>query len=98
MELIINSPDTITIKGHITSLNDYIDIKQAIQKNIQNHNLQSLILNIPDSNTITSSMIGFFIKLVNSDRINLSMKVGQTNLFTMLEELNLVVLFNVQKL
>lgn len=98
MELIINSPDTITIKGHIISLDHYIDIKQAIQKNIQIHNLQSLILNIPDSNTITSSMIGFFIKLVNADRINLSMRVGQANLFTMLEELNLVALFNVQKL
>jgi len=98
VEIITNSNNTITIKGHISTLNHYMEIKQVIHESIAANNLQAFTILIPDSNTITSSMIGFFIKIVNMDRINLTLKVGQEDLFNMLKDLNVATLFNLEKL
>jgi uncharacterized protein YjgD (DUF1641 family) len=89
------SSNVVTIKGNIKSVNDYQTIKSTIDSIVQTQD--SIVIDIKDSISITSSIIGYFTKLVQKEGIDLSIKVGNASLFELLEELNLVGLFKVRK-
>jgi len=89
------SSNVVTIKGNIKSVNDYQAIKSTIDSIVQTQD--SIVIDIKDSISITSSIIGYFTKLVQKEGIDLSIKVGNASLFELLEELNLVGLFKVRK-
>jgi hypothetical protein len=44
---------------------------------------------------MTSTVIGFLMKLVHHDKIQISISVGDSRLYDLLDELNLVQLLNV---
>jgi len=85
----------VTITGNIKSVNDYQNIKKTIDAMIDTH--QNIIIEIKDSISITSSIIGYFTKLVQKDGIVLNVKVGDTSLVELFNDLNLVSLFQVRK-
>jgi hypothetical protein len=58
---------------------------------------QSVVVDIKDSISITSSIIGYFTKLVQKEGVDLSIKVGDQSLMELFEDLNLVSLFKVRK-
>jgi len=90
------SSNSITIEGNIKSVNDYQEIKTSVSDLVQNHKDINII--IKDSLSITSSVIGYLNKLVLKDGIKITMKVGDSQLMELLEDLNLKTVFNARKI
>jgi ABC-type uncharacterized transport system fused permease/ATPase subunit len=72
MDILVSS-NTVTLKGNIKSINDYQQIKQTMDNLITTH--KHIILNIVDSISIISSVIGYLNKLVLKDNIDLQINV-----------------------
>jgi len=83
------SSNNIVINGNIKSVSDFQHIKQIIDSVIAN-NYKEININIIDSLSITSSIIGYLNKLVLKDNINIYMNVGNDQLLHLLDDLNLV--------
>ncbi len=95
MELSTSS-NTLNITGNIKSVNDFQAIKTAANE-ITAKNSEITIV-IENSLSITSSIIGYFNKLVLKDGIKISMRVGNPQLMELLEDLSLTSTFNVRSL
>ncbi|MCK4737536.1 MAG: hypothetical protein KAT10_03175 [Sulfurimonas sp.] len=94
MEISIES-SSITITGNIKSISDFQEIKQGVDSVIANSS--SIILNIVDSLSITSSIIGYLNKLVLKDNIDIHMNVGDEQLLHLLDDLNLISTFKAKR-
>ena len=92
---ISTSGSNVTIKGNIKSVTDYQHIKSTIDPLIANN--KQLTINIVDSISMTSSVIGYLNKLVLKDKIDLTIKVGSQELYDLLDDLNLISIFKVTK-
>lgn len=88
---ISSSANVVTITGNIKSVSDLQSIKQAID--LIKDSGYSITIDIIDSISITSSVIGYLNKLVLKDSINLNMKIGNELLMHLLEDLNLTATF-----
>ena len=93
---ISTSSNIVTITGNVKSVSDFQDLKRSIDTVVSQH--KSININIQDSLSITSSVIGYFNKLVLKDRIDIHMNVGNAQLFELLDELNLVSVFKAKKI
>lgn len=85
----------LVITGNIKSVEDSIEIKNTINTLLakgSNH----IQLDVKDSLSLTSTAIGFLMKLVHHEKIKLSIIVGDKRLYALLEELNLLQQFNVR--
>jgi len=91
---ISTSGNSVTISGNIKSVSDYQAIKTSLDALIRNN---SIVINIKDSISITSSVIGYFNKLVLKDKINIEMNIGNEQLMELLQDLNLASIFNAKK-
>jgi hypothetical protein len=94
MELQISS-NTLVVIGNIKSISDFQEIKHAIDSIVAEH--KHIILNIVDSLSITSSVIGYLNKLVLKDNIDLNVFVGNEQLYHLLDDLNLVSTFKAKR-
>ena len=83
----------IQILGNIKSHHDYETIKIAITSIILENKI--ITIDIPDSISITSSVIGYLNKIISKDKINIRLKVGNESLFGLLDDLHLVRFLNV---
>lgn len=92
---IVTSSNTVTITGNIKSINDYQSIKSTLD-GLKGSN-STIVLELKDSISITSSIIGYFNKLVLKDKINVQMKVGNPQLMELLDDLNLTKTFNAKR-
>jgi len=92
---ITTSSNTITINGNIKKVSDFQEIKSTIDRVITQNS--TITIYIVDSLSITSSVIGYFNKLVLKDKINLYMKVGNPQLIELLNDLNLTSIFKARK-
>lgn len=92
---ISTSSNTVTITGNIKSINDFQNIKAALDSIKASHT--SITVELKDSISITSSVIGYFNKLVLKDKIKFNIKVGNSQLLELLDDLNLRQTFNVTK-
>lgn len=95
MEITI-SLNRVTIKGNIKSMQDYQQIKNTLDSmaKVDKH----IILDIPESISMTSSVIGYLNKLVQKDGVDLQVNVGQSMLMELLSDLNLIQLLKVKQL
>jgi len=89
------SSNNVTIDGNIKTVSDFQQIKQVLDDVVAVH--KTVVLNITDSLSMTSSVIGYFNKLVLKDDINLQMKIGNKQLLELLTDLNLASTFNAKK-
>jgi hypothetical protein len=87
----------IIIEGNIKSVSDYTEIQGHLQSVIAN-GASSVTIKIVDSISITSSVIGIFLKVIKKDGIALSVQVGNRHLYDLLNELNLLAVFNVRQI
>ncbi|HIC10369.1 MAG TPA: hypothetical protein EYO61_03300 [Campylobacterales bacterium] len=94
---ITRDENVITIHGNIKSVSDYTEIQGHLQAAIANGNT-SITIKIVDSISITSSVIGIFLKVIKKDGVNLTVLVGNKHLYDLLNELNLLAVFNVRQL
>lgn len=93
---ISTSSNIVTITGNVKSVSNFQELKRSIDSVVSQH--KSITINIKDSLSITSSVIGYFNKLVLKDRIDIHMHVGNAQLFELLDELNLVSVFKAKKI
>jgi hypothetical protein len=89
------SSNNITIIGNIKTISDFQNIKSIFDSTIAEH--KHLVVNVVDSLSITSSVIGYFNKLVLKDGIEIRMNVGNSQLLHLLEDLNLIATFKASK-
>ena len=92
---ISSSANTVNIIGNIKSVSDFQAIKSTIDT-IKDSN-STIALDIQDSISITSSVIGYLNKLVLKDSIDLNMKIGNEQLMHLLEDLNLTATFKAKR-
>jgi len=85
----------VIIIGNIKSIEDYEKIRNELE-NIKQTN-SFIHIDIKNSISITSSLIGYLYKLIEKDKINLSMEIGNNTLYEILEDLDLIKKFNVRK-
>ena len=92
---IVTSSNIVTITGNIKSVSDYQRIKSSMDTLKTSHS--TMIIELKDSISITSSIIGYFNKLVLKDKIGLEMKIGNPQLIELLNDLNLTKIFRAIK-
>jgi len=85
----------ITISGNIKSIGDFAKIKSIVDDVTNQH--KNITVNIVDSLSITSSVIGYFNKLILKDKIVVKMSVGSEQLLNLLDDLNLTSTFNARR-
>jgi hypothetical protein len=92
---IVASGSTVTINGNIKSISDFQEIKSTLDKVTAKDSDITLV--IEDSISITSSVIGYLNKLILKDNIKIEMQIGNEDLISLLDDLNLSEVFNVKK-
>jgi len=92
---ISTSSNIVTITGNIKTINDFQEIKSTLDTTKSQHS--SMTINIIDSLSITSSVIGYFNKLILKDKIKLNMNIGNEKLLELINDLNLVSIFNAKR-
>jgi len=95
MELRV-SGNRVVVKGNVKSISDFNDIKNSVDAIISTS--KHVVLELVDSISLTSSVIGYLSKLVNVDKIMVEMYVGDQGLYDLLSDLGLVSLFKVKKI
>jgi len=91
------SGNEIVISGNIKNFDDYTNIKSAVERLISG-GTSSLSIKLTESLSMTSSVIGFLIKVINIDKISVRLYVKDERLYSLLDELNLLNLFNVSRI
>ena len=94
MEIKSNS-NSITINGNIKSVSDLQSIKSTVDNVVTQH--KSIVIKVAESLSITSSVIGYFNKLVLKDGIHLELHVGNSQLMELLNDLNLASVFKAKR-
>jgi TATA-box binding protein (TBP) (component of TFIID and TFIIIB) len=85
----------LVITGLIKSVEDSTLFKEALSEMITTS--KSVSIHIKDSFIITSSIIGTMLKVVNVDKVSLTVYVTQEDLYSLLSQLNLLEALNVKK-
>jgi hypothetical protein len=89
------SSNVVTIDGNIKSVMDYQNIKSTIDALIASE--KSITLNILNSLSMTSSVIGYLNKLVLKDKIDITTNIGNAQLMDLFDDLNLIDIFKARK-
>jgi len=84
----------IKIEGVIKSVSDSQAIKDALNSC---GNIKYVNIDIIDSFSITSSVIGFLLKKKQGDNVSLTIKVNDARIYELFQSLNLVEVLNVKK-
>ena len=93
----ISAEDNIvTIYGNIKTISDYRSIKETVDAIVSQ--TRSVTLVIPDSLSMTSSVIGYLNKLAQGDGVKVTLKVGNAELMELLNELDLQSIFHIVKI
>jgi len=92
---ISTSSNTVTITGNIKSVSDFQSIKNTVDSLTNSNN--TIVIDLKDSISITSSVIGYFNKLILKDSIDLNLKIGNEQLMHLLEDLSLVSVFKARR-
>lgn len=85
----------VNIEGVIKSVSDSQSIKDAL--NSCGDTSKAININISNSFSVTSSVIGFFLKKVQADNLDITINVTDERLFELFETLNLTEILNVKK-
>jgi len=92
---ITSSLNVVTITGNIKTIRDYQNIKSTVDAVASSQ--KNIVINIKESISVTSSIIGYFNKLVLKDKILLQLNIGNQELVDLLNDLNLTSIFKVKK-
>ena len=92
---ISTSSNIVTITGNIKSVSDFQSIKAKVDS--VKSSSSSIIIDIKNSISITSSVIGYLNKLVLKDGIDLNMKIGDPQLMSLIEDLSLTSVFKARR-
>lgn len=85
----------LAVSGIIKTIDDSMALREAIQKLVE-EGADTLTLRIEDSFAMPSAVIGYLMKLVNRDRVKLTLLASDQRLCELLEELQLTGTFGVR--
>lgn len=92
---ITTSSNSVTITGNIKTVGDFQTIKQTVDALVTSY--KSIAINVVDSLSITSSVIGYLNKLVLKDKIDVRLGIGNEELLYLLDDLNLISTFKAHR-
>ena len=92
MRLDRTSATELTITGNIKSTADYLAIRQEVTDLVQ-AGAGALTLHLDQCFSMPSSVIGFFVKLIQRDGIRVTMAIEDHRLLELLQELSLAEMF-----
>lgn len=95
MELVVED-STITVQGQLHKYSDYEQVRAAVEQILETGAVE-LLIRIPESTVIFSSLVGLFVKFADSDEIRLSLELNR-KLYDLFEELNLIEVMNISKI
>jgi anti-anti-sigma regulatory factor len=93
MELKVIEGNTLQINGNIKTQDDYVKIKETITI-LKNKGVSEITLDIVDSFSMTSSVIGFLLKTIHQDKIKVNIIIGDERLYSLLNDLRLLSFFS----
>jgi hypothetical protein len=96
MQLARTNSTELTITGNINTTADYLAIRKLVTELVEG-GATTIALTIDESLSMPSSVIGFFVKLINRDKIRVSMLIQDHRLLELLEELSLAELFGARE-
>lgn len=91
-----NGTSEVVVEGLIKGQEDYNEIKRVVQGMVE-AGVNALSVKINESNSISSSVIGYFMKVVNKDEVSIQIDVKDDRLYKIFNDLNLISVFNVKK-
>lgn len=97
MVSVLYEENSVQIIGNVKNIDDYAIVKNALM-NMLDSGKQSFEVQFVDSSSITSSVIGFMLKLINVDKAELKIAAGDKKLFELLDELELKEVFKLREL
>ncbi len=97
MEITSRSSNELVLSGPIKTIDDSMAVRAEVQKLVE-EGASSLVLRIEDSFALPSAVIGYLMKLVNRDKVRLTLLAGDHRLRELLDELQLSGIFNVGSL
>ncbi len=95
MENITKLTKGISITGNIKGTTDINQIREAVSSYALKSG-DSFAIDIKDSFAMPSAMIGYLMKLVEQDQIELTLQIGDTRLSELLDDLGLTQAFNIK--
>jgi hypothetical protein len=94
MEIRTVGSHELVVSGTIKTINDSMCVRDALQK-LREDGVTAITLRIEDSFALPSAVIGYLMKLVNREKVKLTLLAGDKRLSELLEELQLTDLFGV---
>lgn len=91
------SSTQIIIEGNIKSLSDNNELKKSVENSWVDHSSKPIEIHIKDSFIITSSAIGFLIKFIKKDNMKILIYISDSDLYEMLDDMNLIEVLNIKK-
>ena len=86
----------ITITGNIKTTDDYLAIRRHCQ-DLVDAGVRTFSLRIHESMSMPSSVIGYFVKLIKRDRVEIAMFIEDPRLLELLDELGLTGTFGARR-
>ena len=97
MEISTISNRELSVSGIIKTIDDSMALREAVQKLVEG-GADALTLRIEESFALPSAVIGFLMKLVNRDKVRLTLLARDPRLCELLEELQLTAVFGVRSM
>ena len=91
-----NLGNKVVVEGNVKSIEHYNQLKSTVDGVLVNN--KNIVVTLVDSISLTSSVIGYFSKLVNVNCVVLELYVSDDGLYELLDDLGLMQLFHVKKL
>lgn len=88
MEIKTMSSNELVINGIIKTIDDSIALREATEK-LHESGANAITLRIEDSFALPSAVIGYLMKLVNRNKVKLTLLAGDNRLIELLDELQL---------
>jgi len=92
MEIKVVGSQELVVTGIIKTIDDSMQVRGELQK-LYEGGAKSITLRIEDSFALPSAVIGYLMKLVNRDKVRLTLQAGDSRLYELLEELQLATVF-----
>jgi len=94
MEIKIVGSQELVVTGVIKTIDDSTQLRGELQR-LHEGGATSITLRIEDSFALPSAVIGYLMKLVNRDKVRLTLVARDKRLYELLDELQLASVFGV---
>lgn len=91
------SGNKIDVVGNIKTIKDTKDIQTAIDS-VVGSGSKEVVLSIKESIAMTSSLIGFLLKIIKKDGVSVNVHIRNENLYELLSDLELLDIFKVKRI